>query len=62
MNVIYFVIFLFGVHDGGTKSIQNGTDVTIEALQNRLEKMEASLSVLDSTIKNISASKFTFLQ
>ncbi|CAC5406909.1 unnamed protein product [Mytilus coruscus] len=29
----------------------------MEALQNRLEKMEASLSVLDLNIKNISASK-----
>lgn len=52
------MIFLFGVHDGYTKSIQNVTDITIESLQNRLEKMEASLSVLDSTVKNISASKF----
>ena len=58
MNVIYFIIFLFGVHDGDTKSIQNVTEITIEALQNRLEKMESSLRVLDSTIKNISTSKF----
>ncbi|XP_071168357.1 heavy metal-binding protein HIP-like [Mytilus edulis] len=57
MNVIYSIVFLLCVHECYTKSIQNYTDITIEAVQNRLEKIEAALNVLDSTIKNISASK-----
>ncbi|XP_071168343.1 complement C1q tumor necrosis factor-related protein 2-like [Mytilus edulis] len=57
MNVKVFIFFLFSGCDVYTKSIQNVTEVSNEFLQNRLDKMEASLSVLESTVKNISADK-----
>ncbi|XP_052060587.1 complement C1q tumor necrosis factor-related protein 2-like [Mytilus californianus] len=57
MNFIVIIFFLFSGRDVFTKSIQNVTEISNEFLQNRLDKMEASLSVLESTLNNISADK-----
>lgn len=57
MNIMVFIFFMFSGHDVYTKSIQNVTEMSNEFLQNRLDKMEASLSVLESTIENIITGK-----
>lgn len=54
MNVIIVIFFLFSGREIYTKSIQNVTDISNEFIQSRLDKMEESLGILESTLKNIS--------